>query len=365
MDGCRLVGLLCVLHLAACELFEPDWDPDRNEVIIEPPEPPGPGPPPADTRKIVADVGEDYAHQVFFDYPFSSGDDHKARVSKASWDLAFSTTDDHILLNSSRLMFAARTTHKDFAQVTSEKGLDFVWDDPTGHGDKTAIGRWRDEAGDSEAFVYVIDLGNDAKGESLGFRKVIFEGLAGDVFHLRHAMLDGSDEKSVRVARDSAYSHVYLSFSAGVVTVAPPKGGWWLCFTQYTHPLGADAAPHPVEEGTVLPYLVTGILINVHHEQPLEVAKSSVSLPDVTKYVFDDPAHVFSKHANAIGYDWKSYDFATNSYEIARGTSYLIRQKGADVTRYLVLRVDDFYSSVGRKGVITCTIRDVSSAAPE
>ncbi|MEN2992165.1 MAG: HmuY family protein [Bacteroidia bacterium] len=57
----------------------------------------------------------------------------------------------------------------------------------------------------------------------------------------------------------------------------------------------------------------------------------------------------FSSKRDAIGYDWKAYDFNTGTYTIDRSRFFVVR---TDFFTYYKLRFVDFYDSQGRKGTI-------------
>ena len=291
--------------------------------------------------RAIVDAGEDYAHQVYV-YLGETGIRTK-KVLKTHWDLAYSSEEGTILLNSSRFMLAARVTQMDFSAVTSHEGLDFAWDNPTMRGAKAIGNGWREVPG---GIVYVIDLGKDATGAPLGFRKLVFKQLADDALQVRHALLDGSDERSERIVPEAGLHYTYFSFARGVVAVAP---AWWqLCFTQYTHTFTRENAPQPID-GERIPYLVFGVIIN-HHE--LSAMRTPTPFEDIS---FSDFSSLpSSSAADAIGYDWKTYDYEVGGYTVNTEMSYLLRSH--DDALYS-LRLLDFYGDEGEKGVITFSYR--------
>lgn len=297
------------------------------------------------------EVGEDYSYQVFV-YLGEEGIEQKS-VLKTTWDLAFSTQDNTILLNSAKFMMAARASGS-FVTTTSAEGLNFVWDDPSLR-KEMAIGDGWQEAAD---VVYVVNLGKDTAGESLGFRKVIFARSSVVSLAVRHALLDGDDEKKAIITLDDRYHYMYFSFARGVVEVAPVS--WHICFTQYTHTFTEEDAPQDapqsVPPGTMLPYLVFGLITNPY---TVSVARSSLSFEDITPHDFD--AITTPSAANLIGYDWKTYHFEKNSYLVDSTRTYLLLHDDGATTQRYVFRLLDLYSHEGKRGAVSFSYRLVAA----
>jgi hypothetical protein len=55
----------------------------------------------------------------------------------------------------------------------------------------------------------------------------------------------------------------------------------------------------------------------------------------------------YSKALDAIGYEWKNYDFETGAYTVNSKEIYIIRN---NVGIYFKLRFVGFYSNTGEKG---------------
>ena len=94
------------------------------------------------------------------------------------WDLGFesSGTGHHIILNTSRYMFAGNTKSGDFDGITSNICDTMIYDDSNGDLNNTAIGDWADFSDPGNPVypqdVYIIDLGSDNNGVSYGLRKI-------------------------------------------------------------------------------------------------------------------------------------------------------------------------------------------------
>ncbi len=281
-----------------------------------------------DVQTHAVDLGADYRWQAFFD--LGTGQMVASNL-KTDWDLGFETTADgyHIVLNTSKAMYAFPTAATDMADVNDTLGLGMGkrWDAPSGNLDSTAIGDWR---GGQQ--VYVIDRGYNAMGQHQGYRKLQVLAMNAEAYELRFSELNGSGEKLFTVAKDSSYNLSFLSFEAGgkMVTIEPPKQNWDLCFSQYL-----EVLPEP--------YLVTGVLLNRYHTSA--VMDSSLSFATID-YSFATGLQR-SSAMNAVGYAWKYYHFNSATYHVLPQMNYLI----ADAQGILYkLHFIDFYNDQGGKG---------------
>lgn len=275
-------------------------------------------------------MGAGYQEQVWVDLGTNSV---MSTNLKSSWDLAFESGVDgwHVMLNGSKLMTAWPTGQTDIAIPTDTAGMGAGRriDAPSGDPDSTAIGDWR---GTDQ--VYVIDLGYDAVGSWQGLRKMRLDGVSAGTYSITLAALDGSDVQAQSIAKDPARAYVCFSTSANAVAdVEPPRGSWDLVFTQYTHQFYEP----------FLPYLVTGVLTD----------RTSVRVARITGTTFagvslaDTVAHPFSIARNAIGYDWKAYDFDLGVYSVDPDIVYIVED--ADGFFHKV-HFTDFYSDLGQVG---------------
>lgn len=258
------------------------------------------------------------------------------------WDLGFESAGSghHIILNTSRFMHAGNTGSVDFYGITSNICDTMIYDDSTGDPEKTAIGDWADFTDPLNpvyhGYVYIIDMGSDNNGLSLGYKKITFDRYADNVYSIHFSNLDGSDEHFYEVSTDPARSHTLFSFGNGgtVAPVQPAGTDWDICFTQYSTILFDD-------NNVATPYLVRGVYLNM---EGTSAARDTLnSFYDIT--YSDIPSYDFSQAQDAIGYEWK--DFEDDSYKINPGIFYLIKdQRGV----YYKLKFTGYYSSTGQKG---------------
>lgn len=277
------------------------------------------------------EMGSDYRYQVYYHL---KNEQIVSTNLKTDWDLAFSSDPGKspIVLNAAKFVLVAKTGESDFNTITTADSLRFMWDDPTGDLSKTAFGDWEKNK------VYVIDRGQAITGLPLGYKKMMINDFGDEWLEIRLADLDGSNDHHIRVEKDNNRHLVHLSFegSGEQPEIEPLKNEWDLLFTQHMNVFYVD--------GDTLPYLVTGVISNIHSQ--VEVAIDSVSsYPEIG--FSDIPGLEFSQAANAIGYDWKYYDFDNSTFEVLDYKNYIIRDTEGF---YFKLRFIDFYNSYGDKG---------------
>lgn len=284
-----------------------------------------------------AAMTNNYEYQVFYDIASNT------TVSSnpfPAWDLGFATADTawHIVLNNALTMYAGNSFSTNFEEVTTAEGLEMNFDNSGGYTDSLAINQWLDTTGETPQptnYVYVIDLGYDEAFVHRGFVKAVF-GISGNSYTVRFAGLDGENEQTVTIAKDSQLNHVCFSFDSGVVPIEPPKDSWTLLFSSYQTMLYTD-------EGEAVPYLVRGVLLNPYH-----VAAGLCPVSDFYEITIADTSEVdFSSKQDCIGYEWKYYNFEEGIYTIVPGMYYIIRNNDNFYYRF---RFIDFYNEANEKG---------------
>ena len=283
---------------------------------------------------------ENYRYQVWF--RLDSGNVVSTNP-RANSDLGFECSKDgwKIILNTADFMKATDLGVVPFGQPQDTTGLKWSFDKSDGNPDSLAIGRWFTTTGNdtiSLNHVYILLRGLDENGKDLGVCQVIFDSLKHGTFYFRFTRLQGGTVYNGSVTKDPAVNYLWFSFdgSGSVVHNEPTKENYDLLFTQYTTLLFTDL-------GEAYPYLVTGVLLNRFR---VEVAVDSIH--HFTDITFDIAQNLsYSRALDAIGYDWKYYNFDAGSYTVRTGLSYVIR----DVRGYLYkLRFIGFYNKQGQKG---------------
>ncbi|MCZ2249051.1 MAG: HmuY family protein [Bacteroidia bacterium] len=272
--------------------------------------------------------GTSYNLQVFYSLESNS---IVSKNIKSIWDLGFETKDSsyHILLNSSKLMFAYNTGKTDFNSVSDTVGLGYYGkcDAASGNYDSTAIGNWV-----NTNHVYIIDRGYDEVGYHKGYRKIQFLSVSNTQYKLRVAKINGLGDTTLVINKDNKYNLAYLYLEDNTQPIIePPKDDWDFVFTQYTH----------VFTNPYQPYIVAGCLLNRNNTLAAvdkELPFGEIAFENVYSYSFSD-------ELNTIGYSWKTFD--GDNYTVNYKYNYIIKNsKGY----YYKLHFIDFYNSSGVKG---------------
>ena len=287
------------------------------------------------------ELTENYKYQVFYDL----GTNTSVKQNLISeWDLGFETSDSgwHVILNTSKMMLAGNSGQTDFEAVTSKNGVKLNFDVSSGSTDSLAIGNWYsivDENPVSDKYIYIVDRGTGEDGKAAGVKKVAFDLLDANTYQLRFANLDGTDEQTVSIQKDTTVTHVCFSFDNGILDIQPPKEDWDLLFTKYSTMLTTD-------DGEPYPYLVTGVLLNRYLCSA--VLDTLHNFEEITFEIAEQQQ--FSARQDIIGYHWKDYDFDNGMYTVLPEKIFVLKDtKGF----FYKLRFIDFYNSTGEQGYPT------------
>jgi hypothetical protein len=309
--GCAFL----LTFLASCEI---------EEKAVPKPEPKAG----VETNELA--MGNDYKYQIYFDYETNKA---VAKNAKTIWDIGFECGSDgyHIILNGSKSMFAFNTHATNFDALTDTVGKlgENLWDAPSGNLDSTAIGDWR-----TKNEVYVINRGYNESGEHQGFMKIQFLTQDANSYTLKMADINGANLVQRSIAKDDMYNFIFMSLADGqTVSVEPPKNTWDVVFTQYTHIFD--------EDGTLMPYLVTGCLLNRYNTSAYKdtvTAFDAITIESAGK-------NPFPEAINTIGYDWKTYTGST--YVVNKNWSYIIKNRNGF---YFKMHFISFFNTSGEKG---------------
>lgn len=275
-------------------------------------------------------LGAGYANQVWY----SLTNDEQGTAAKDNWDLAFDIVDItasiHINSVSGVMLWNYPKGNKSAWSTVDTSGLS-TWaaryntDTSWAVG---AMGRYGDPsnpfdldwgqydmsthkvAGDS---IYIIQLVNG------DYKKLIIESLSSGVFSFKYANLDGSNETTSTLTKSNFANKNMAYFSLvndAEVNREPDMTKWDLVFTQYTAFISMG--------GPVTPYPVSGVLQN----RGVTAVKVD-NLPNKATYN-NWQGHTFSSEINTIGYDWKTFNMSTNSYDIQDSTVYFVAAPDAE-----------------------------------
>ncbi|HRP59739.1 MAG TPA: HmuY family protein [Vicingus sp.] len=300
-------------------------------------ETPLPMPEPGNIETVVIEIGFPYLNQVYYDCETNKV---MATNTKYVWDLAFECTPlgYRVLLNNATGMLAANMGNVSFSSVNSTSGVTWLWDNPNGNLDSTAIGNW---VGTNN--IYIVDRQYDDNGNHRGYKKIQFLSVDNNSFSFIYANLDGSNENTYTVYKNSTINFIHFSFDNGGQTLAlePEKNSWDLLFTNHHHKF----------DNLTLPFVLTQALTNKHNGVLVAEDNNSnffkITLQDTSNYTF-------TNYWNEIGHDWKIRNSSDNSFTIDEKKSYILKTtKGL----YYKIRFIDFYNNSGEKGYPTFEIQ--------
>ncbi len=310
----QLFGLGLLLSATACDKEELPVSPfDRGNI---------------QTVQVCTDPS--YKLQVWFKLENMS---IVSQNAKTTWDLGFETGADgwRIYLNGALSMLARNTGQTDFAAVTDTSGIGSgIPDRPSGNPDSTAIGNWT-----VDKPVYLLNLGYDENGNSLGYYKLQLLSVNASAYEFKFAPVPGGSTQTVTLPKNDNYNLVYYSLRNNLaVQPEPPKDAYDLVFTQYTYIF---------YEPFYQPYLVHGVLSN---RSGVSVARTSAKpFSEIT--AADTLGLTFSHQLDAVGYNWKEYDFNTSTYILYPEIIYFVK----DTQGFLYkMHFIDFYSDTGQRG---------------
>jgi hypothetical protein len=166
--------------------------------------------------------------------------------------------------------------------------------------------------------IHIIELSNG------DFKKLMLESLISGVYSFKYADLNGSNEVSATVTKANYTDKKFAYYSLQTGTALdrePAKDDWDIVFTKYTGELSPGVY-----------YGVTGVLSN----DDVQVREASGINPNTavwSNYTVDSIISV-------IGYDWKSFNMSTFSYDVESDLSYFIEDKAGALWQLVLTRFD-------------------------
>ena len=276
-------------------------------------------------------MGSSYSQQIFYNL---NDNTVITENEKTDWDLAFESSSKgwNIIINSSTFSQLAELSDINFNDHISVNNLNWRYDNPLGIRDETAFGDYRNKNS-----VYILDRGYKLNGNNRGYKKIIIDSINNTSYYIKYANLDNTSLQNLEIKKDDTYNFQYISLDNDeTINIEPKKENWDLLFTQYTH-LFLDNEETPA-------YLVTGVLTNYLNN--IMVATDTINtFKDIELNMIDQ--YNFTNEQNEIGYNWKLYNFTSQSYIVKSDITYII----SDIDgRYFKLHFIDFYNDNGEKG---------------
>lgn len=279
------------------------------------------------TNNEEVELGAGYANQVF--YSLNTGE--VAQNAKNSWDLAFDATGmgSTIRINDAKGIKIWKYPHSnEFGNELDTTGIT-NWQSLINSDTSWSLGALNHKNNPASPF----DLGwgeystitHAVNGNTLfivqlnenSFKQLFIHQLLGGVFEFSYADLEGTNvihKAFTKSAFENKNFGYYSIENDETLDLEPTTEEWDLLFTQYVTTLPNGMA-----------YGVSGVLVN----EGIEVAKA-VEIEDPVNYIaYDD--HPFSHHINSIGYDWKSFNNTTFSFELADDRVYFIQDQNLEI----------------------------------
>jgi len=265
-------------------------------------------------------------------------------IARNSWDLAFST---------SNFSVSILANHAAGVEVyTYSKGDTAAWAafDTTGMSWNPLYNSL--ETRDEGAFSYNAkghpDYGwgiynmttHNITGDSLyviktvdgAYKKLAIDmrGSIANTWEFRYANLDGSDEQDILLNSGNYNNKSFVYYHIGnnaVVDLEPTTETWDLLFTQYWD--------------TAISHIVTGVQTNENHILVQEVKNEE--LDQATFIDYNDSE--FVPGISTIGYDWKSINMTTFTYDVLTDVVYFLKKYGESDSSYYKIYFTAFSGS--------------------
>ena len=277
-------------------------------------------------------MGSDYGTQFYYDLK-NGKIIHSSKVD--SWHLSFENTLDgqSIFMNGGSGMALVKTEKTEFDKVTIHdcQGEQWLQDDPNGEYAKSGFGLWN--ASDaSRNTIYIVRL--EPTNEEL--RTIKLKSVSTSTYEIEVGNIGSGETTLHKIQKDPTrvYSYFDLRTLQACGNVEPVKESWDFVMTRYGFTF-YDQTP-------ALPYIVTGVLTN----------PSTTVYKDSLNAFYEIGADFISKSTliedrDAIGFDWKYYDFDLGIYHIRQYYNFIIKTQHDE---YFKLRFLNFYDDNGLKG---------------
>ncbi|MFT4662068.1 MAG: hypothetical protein ACI8XB_002356 [Patiriisocius sp.] len=156
--------------------------------------------------------------------------------------------------------------------------------------------------------IFILKLNNgDCK-------KLVIESLIGGDYSIKHADLDGTNEVTQTITKSDYLDRNFAYYNASTNSVLdrePANDSWDIVFTNYV----LELAPNYYSS-------VTGAL----HNDGVTISKVA-GVPVATSMY----TGMWDTTINIIGYDWKTFNFGTFSYDIVDSLSYFVQTENNDI----------------------------------
>lgn len=277
-------------------------------------------------QTVTVSVGASYVNQKW--YSLENGE--QASQPKDNWDLGFEITGytSAIIANTQRADFAVyKTPYSVASYATIDTTGISHWPILYNSDTTWAVGAFNKGASltnpnDLGWGVYDINThfvtGDSCyviKVSATSYKKLKFINLANGIYNFEYANINGSSSQTIAINKSSytGKNFAYFDMTANAaIDREPASSAWDLTFVKYTGYI-------PV------PYGVTGVLSN----KGVVVAQAN-DVANVATYN-SWSSQSYQTSISTIGYDWKTYDGASNSYKVVNDTCYFVKDKPGSI----------------------------------
>ena len=281
-------------------------------------------------------LGPEYKTQLYYNL---EKEEIILTADREAWDLAFETTADgyRILINNGRMGALKLLNTNDFAAITTNPNSEWGYDPASANLDSTFIGDWRNKDN-----IYLVDLGSNSLGASMGKYKLRILSVTETDYTIEYCKLNKTTPQQATISKEADYNFSLFNLRSGAqVTFAntPKKTEFDICLRTYTH---------IYEDG--MPYLVVGCMLNDY-----KTAASMIHTSNFDDVSYEDALGlVYRSNVDAIGFEWKIYDFDESTYSIDPNKVFIIKTQNGN---YFKIRFLDFYDEFGVKGSVKVEIQ--------
>jgi hypothetical protein len=257
-------------------------------------------------------------YQSYFD--FETGNLVLSQPSDA-WQLGFECGPNgwHILVNSGAQWLIYNTYQTDFdTSMTLPSNAIWAYDKQSNYPDSTAVGKWVSFNGNLKEYsknAYI--LGKYSGSGYAELKQIVFFNLTDSSYQFYYHKKNVDFSDTVTILKNDTANYVYYSFGdKQQVNLEPNKSSYDIVFGPYY-----DLA---TEFGVTIPYLVRGVLLNVHQTSAL---LDSVDTYDQIEFASLGNLN-FLAQRDVIGYRWKdvNVDVAGGSavYTVKSNYTYVV-----------------------------------------
>lgn len=292
---------------------------------------PWPLPDPGQASVDEVDIGNDYATQIY--YSFNNGIVKTNRYDL--WDIAFDINNNNpeLWMNGGKNLLIWPTGQSDFSFSLPSNANQKTW-----IYDQSSMKPGESGLGTLSPTNHLQELLFVRIGLQYYKLKIL------EVTNTHYVIQAGSKEDQVgtiyNIEKNDRYNFAYFSFQNGIVQPEPDKEEWDMLFTRYRtifEGLNTD--------GSDLPYLVNGILINTYNT--LGASDSTREFEFNQFHLADAESFTLSNERNAIGYNWKSVNINTGEYTILPKRMLLLQDQHQQLWKFHFV---SFYDENGQRG---------------